>query len=123
LFQFPYNLLHFFRLSNLIIYFIFSIFLLSFQVSFCNLFLFQFHINGVDVSVLSSSVIHPVFELQSDQTKDFNIGIYCFSANANAKHAALTSKSKDWLARNENSLCEWNDMSYREFCVFSQLAI
>jgi hypothetical protein len=31
----------------------------------------------------------------------------CFSA----KHAALRSKSKDWLARNRNNVSEWSDMS------------
>jgi hypothetical protein len=35
---------------------------------------------------------------QSDQTKNYKIDIYCFSA----KHAALRSKSKDWLLRNQN---------------------
>ena len=34
------------------------------------------------------------FDPQSGQTKDFYIGICCFSA----KHIALMSKSKDWLA-------------------------
>jgi hypothetical protein len=33
---------------------------------------------------------------QSDQTKDYKIGICCFSA----KYAALRRKSEDWLARN-----------------------
>jgi hypothetical protein len=37
------------------------------------------------------------FEPRSDQTKDNEIGIYCFSA----KHSALRRKSKDWLARNQ----------------------
>ena len=36
------------------------------------------------------------------QTKDYNIGIYCFSA----KHAALRRKSKDWLARNLDNVSE-----------------
>jgi hypothetical protein len=30
----------------------------------------------------------------------------CFSA----KHAALKSKSKDWLSRNEDNMSEWSDM-------------
>jgi hypothetical protein len=34
------------------------------------------------------------------QTKDFKIGICCFSA----KHAVLRRKSKDWLARNQNNV-------------------
>jgi hypothetical protein len=31
----------------------------------------------------------------------------CFSA----KHAALRRKSKDWLARNQNNVSEWSDIS------------
>jgi hypothetical protein len=38
---------------------------------------------------------------------DNKMGICCFSA----KHAALRRKSKDWLARNQNNLSEWSDMS------------
>jgi len=41
------------------------------------------------------------------QTKDYKIGICCFSA----KNAALRSKSKDWLARNQNNVSEWIDIS------------
>ena len=62
------------------------------------------------VSLLASSVVDLVFERpRSDQTKDYEIGICCFSA----KHAALRSKSKDWLARNQNNASEWSDMSTR----------
>jgi hypothetical protein len=46
---------------------------------------------------------------QSSQTKDYKIGICCFSA----KHAALRGKSKDWLARNQNNVSEWSNMSTR----------
>jgi hypothetical protein len=42
-----------------------------------------------------------------EQTKDYEIGICCFSA----KDAALRSKSKDWFARNQNNVSEWGDMS------------
>jgi hypothetical protein len=42
-------------------------------------------------------------------SKDYNIGIGCFSA----KHTALRRKSKDWLARNQNNVSEWSDMSTR----------
>ena len=59
------------------------------------------------VSVLSSSVVDRGFEPQSGQTKDYKIGICCFSA----KHAALRRKSKDWLARNQENVSEWGDMS------------
>ena len=61
------------------------------------------------VSVLASSAIDCEFELRSDQTKDYKIGISCFSA----KHAALSRKSKDWLAGNQNNLSEYGDMSIR----------
>jgi hypothetical protein len=30
-----------------------------------------------------------------------------------AKHAALRKKNKDWLARNQNNVSEWSDMSTR----------
>jgi predicted LPLAT superfamily acyltransferase len=33
----------------------------------------------------------------------------CFSA----KHAALRRESKDWLARNQNNVSEWSDISTR----------
>jgi hypothetical protein len=49
------------------------------------------------VNVLASSAVDRGFELRSGQTKDYKIGISCFSA----KHAALRRKSKDWLARME----------------------
>ena len=61
------------------------------------------------VSVLFSSAVDREFEPQSGQTKDYNIGIFCFSA----KHAALRRKSKDCLARNQNNVSEWSDMSTR----------
>ena len=68
-------------------------------------------IGGVIVSVLGSSVVDRGFELRSDQTTDYKIGICCFCA----KHAAsLRRKSKDWLSRNQDNLSEWGDMSNRE---------
>ena len=62
---------------------------------------------GVMVSVLASSAVDRGFDPRSGQTKDYKIGICCFSA----KHAALRRKSKDWLARNQNNVSEWSDMS------------
>ena len=61
-------------------------------------------IDIVLVSVLVSSVVDHVFEPQSGQPKDYEIGICCFSA----KYAALRSKSSNWLARNQNNV---SDMS------------
>ena len=51
------------------------------------------HISGVMVSVLALSVVDREFEPRLGQTKDYEIGICCFSA----KHAALRRKSKDWF--------------------------
>ena len=61
------------------------------------------------VSVLASSALDRMFEPRSGQTKDYEIGICCFSA----KHALLTSKSKDWLVQNQNNVSKWGDMSIR----------
>jgi hypothetical protein len=61
------------------------------------------------VSVLASSVVDRGFEPRSGQTKDYEIGILCFSA----KQAALRRKSIDWLARNQDNVFEWGDMSIR----------
>ena len=57
------------------------------------------HIHHIMVSLLA----------WSGQTKDYKIGICCFST----KHAALRRKSKDWLAQNQNNMSEWCDMSSR----------
>ena len=54
------------------------------------------------VSDLVSSAVYRVFEPRSGQTKDYLIGIFCFSAN----HASLRSKTKDWLAQNKNNVLE-----------------
>jgi hypothetical protein len=48
-------------------------------------------IDGVMVSVLTLSVVGRGFVPRSAQTKDYKIGMFCFSA----KHAALRRKSKD----------------------------
>ena len=55
------------------------------------------------VSMLASSVVDRLVEPRSGQTKDYEIGICCFSA----KHAALRRKSKDWLARNQDNMSKW----------------
>ena len=61
------------------------------------------------VSLLASSAVYCLLEPRSGQTKDYNIGICCFSA----KHAALRRKSKDWLAQNQDNVFEWGDKSIR----------
>ena len=53
----------------------------------------QHRIDGEMVYVFASSVVDREFEPRSSQTKDYNIGICCFST----KHAALRRKNKDWL--------------------------
>ena len=61
------------------------------------------------VSMLASSAVNHGFKPRSGQTNEYKIGICCFSA----KHAALRRKSKDWLARNQANVYEWNYMSIR----------
>ena len=78
----------------------------------------QDRIGGVMVSVLTPSAVDRGFEPRSGQTKDYKIGICCFSA----KHASLRRKSKDWLARNQNNVSELGDMSIRGL-LFGELAL
>ena len=66
-------------------------------------------IGGVMVSMLASSSVDREFESRSGQTKDYKIGICCFSA----KHAALSRKSKNWLSGNRDNVSEWGEMSSR----------
>ena len=64
-------------------------------------------IGGVVVNVLVSSAVDRGFWPRSCQTKDYKIGICCFSA----KHAALKKKSKDWLAQYQDNVSKWGDTS------------
>ena len=64
---------------------------------------------GVMVSVLASSAVYRGFGPQSGQTNDYNIGMCCFFA----KHAALRRKIKNWLARNQDNVPWWGNMSIR----------
>ena len=73
------------------------------------IYIFFSYIDGVMVSVFASSAVDREFEAPSGQTKDYEIGICCFSA----KHAALRRKSKDWLAQNQDNVSDWGDMSIR----------
>jgi hypothetical protein len=73
------------------------------------------HIGGVMVSMLASSVVDRGFESWAGQTKDYKIGICCFSTN----HATLRRKSKDWLARYQNNVSELSDMSTHPQTVVS----
>ena len=59
--------------------------------------------------MLTSNAVDHGFDSQSRQTKDYKIGICCFSA----MHATLKRKSKDWLAWNLDNVSECGDMSIR----------
>ena len=61
------------------------------------------------VSVLASTAADRGVKLRSGQSKDYEIGICCFSA----KRASLRRKTKDWLARNHDNVSERGDMSIR----------
>jgi hypothetical protein len=50
--------------------------------------------------MLSSSVVDRGFDYLPGQPKNYKIGMCCFSA----KHAALSRKSKDWLAQNQENV-------------------
>jgi hypothetical protein len=64
-------------------------------------------IGGVMGSMLASSLVDCGVGPQSGQTKNYIIGICCFSA----KHIAQSSKSQDWLAQNRDNVSEWGNMS------------
>ena len=64
-----------------------------------------------NVSVLASLEVHHCVEPQSGLTKDYKIGICCFSA----KHATLRRNSKYWLAQNQNNVST--------DCCFSELEL
>ena len=68
------------------------------------------------VNVLTSNAIDRGFESRSGQTKDYKIGICCFSA----KHAALRRKMKDWLAR---IMCLSGATCQSANCCFSELTL
>jgi hypothetical protein len=61
------------------------------------------------VSMLASCEVDRRFKSQSGQTKDYRIGNYCFST----KHAVVRRKSKEWLARNQEIVSEWGELSIR----------
>ena len=54
------------------------------------------------------SVVDQRFKSLLGQSKDYKIGICCFST----KHMAVRRKSKDWLARNQDNVSEWGDLSF-----------
>jgi hypothetical protein len=70
-------------------------------------------------SELAANAVDRAFEHRSGETKDFKIGMCCFSA----KHAALRKKSKDWLARNQNNVSGWSEICLSAECCYSELAL
>ena len=64
-------------------------------------------IGGVTVSMFTWNAVDRGFEPRSGQTKDYYLGICCFSA----KHATQMSKRTDWLARNQNNVSKWTKVS------------
>ena len=72
-------------------------------------------IGGVMVSVFALSAVDCEFVYRSGQTKDYEIDMYCISGT----NAALRRMSKDWLARNQDNVSEWRDMSIRGLLCLS----
>jgi hypothetical protein len=83
------------------------LFVVVFLYPVVNCIVFYYSLD-VKVSVLASSAVDRGIEPLVGQTKDYKIGICCFSA----KRAALRRKSKDWLARNQNNVSEWGRHVY-----------
>ena len=71
------------------------------------------------VNVLASSVVARGFEPRSCQTKDFKIGICCFTA----EHVALGRKSKDWFTRNQDTMSDGGETCLLADYCFSELAL
>jgi hypothetical protein len=67
-------------------------------------------IGDVMDTVLAPSVIDRGFEPLSGQTKDYKIGICCFSLST---RVSLKIKSKYSLVCNQDNVSEWGDMSIR----------
>jgi hypothetical protein len=65
--------------------------------------------NRTNVNIDAWTAVDHGFEPRSGQTKDYKIGICCFST----KHTALRRKSKDWFTLNQNNMSKWSDMSTR----------
>ena len=63
--------------------------------------------DGVMVSMLAPNAVDRCFELRSGQTKDYEIGMCCFSD----KNAAFRRKNKDWLDGNPVNVFMCDDMS------------
>jgi hypothetical protein len=62
---------------------------------------------GVMVSMLASSAVVRGFEPKSGQTKNYKVGICCYYA----KHVAFRSNGNYWLARDQDDVSKWINMS------------
>jgi hypothetical protein len=83
----------------------------------CCLFFLRF--TALITPLLALSVVDHGFEPRSGLTKNYKIGMCCFSA----KHAALRRKSKHWLAQNQDiKLCPSGATVLSAICCFSELA-
>ena len=74
-----------------------------------NIFTRSWFIFNIEDKMFISRALDRGFEPWLGQTKDYNIGICCCSV----KYAALWRKSQDWLARNQDNVSKWGDMSVR----------
>jgi hypothetical protein len=74
-----------------------------------------FYIGQSETRMPSFLVVDRGFEPWYDETKDYEIGICCFPTN----HAALRSKSKDWLAPNQDNVTKWSCMSNHGLLILS----
>ena len=68
------------------------------------------------IILLASSVQYRGFEPRTGQTKDYKIDICCFFST----HTTLRRKSKDRLARNQDSVSQWINMSIHRLVSVSQ---
>ena len=59
------------------------------------------------INMLTSSAVDYGFYPHSGQTKDYVVGICCFSA----KHTALSTMSKDWLSQNQDNVSDCSAIS------------
>ena len=71
------------------------------------------------ITVLASSAVDHGFKPRSGQTKDYKIGICFFSV----KNTALRRKSTDWLARNQDNVCQSYVTRLPADCFLSELAL
>ena len=75
-------------------------------------------IGGAIVSVLGSSAVDRGIEPRSGQTKDYKIGICCFSAKA---HSIKENEQTGWLVI--RIMCPRGATCLSADCCFSELAL